>query len=119
MSTILNLEAIDNLTKATATDVKKNGWRGVMKKLARDGKGKLVITNNNEAQAVILSPEEYGGILEALRGVSAKRDADLAQLRHDFDARLASLNEPDASDRLRRVLREPIDLGDVRAGESY
>ena len=119
MSAVLSLEAIGDLTKATATDVKKTGWRGLMKKLAREGKGKLVITNNHEAQAVILSAEQYDGIVEALRSVSVRREADLGQLRRDFDARLASLNEPGAGGRLRRVLREPIGLGNVRAGESY
>ncbi len=119
MITTSNLVEIEGLTKATATDVKKSGWRGVMKKLGREGKGRLVITNNREVQAVILSPEEYGGLLDAVRGVSVKRDADLQELRRSFDARLIALNELSAGERLRRVLREPVELGDVRAGESY
>ena len=119
MPTTLKLATIGELTKATATDVKTTGWRGLMKKLERDGKRKLVITKNNEAQAVILSPEEYDGMVEALRGVAVKREADLEELRRDFDTRLATLNEPTAGDRLRKVLREPVELGDVRAGESY
>lgn len=119
MINTFNLTEIDGLTTATATDIKKLGWRGVVKKLGREGKGRLVITNNREVQAVILSPEEYGSLLDALRGVSVKREADLQELRRSFDARLAALNEPSASDCLRRVLREPMELGDVRAGESY
>lgn len=118
MALLLKLDAIEDLPHAPASDVKKLGWRGVMKAIAR--KGKVVVTNHSEPEAVILSVEEYGVILRALDAAGATQDSALDALRHRFDARLASLQAADAGDRLRALAKGPARLaGKVKAGASH
>jgi PHD/YefM family antitoxin component YafN of YafNO toxin-antitoxin module len=110
--------AIEDLPHTSASDVKKLGWRGVMKTIGRSGK--VVVTNHNEAEAVILSIEEYSAIMQALRDAGSKKEAALVTLRRRFDERLASLQAADAGDRLRSLMRGPVKLGGkVKAGESH
>lgn len=113
MALPLNLDAVDALPRAPATDVKRLGWRGVMKTVAKTGK--LVVTNHNHPEAVILSLQEYVAIVTAL--AASAEDAPLDALRKRFDARLAALQTDDASDRLRAIARDPARLhGQVKAG---
>jgi prevent-host-death family protein len=60
MAITLKLDAIEDLRCTPASEVKKLGWRGVMKAISR--KGKVVVTNHSEPEAVILSIEEYNAI---------------------------------------------------------
>ena len=71
MALTLKLDAIEDLPHTPASDVKKFGWRALMKAIA--AKGKVVVTNHNEPQAVILSMEAYDAILEAFRAAARKR----------------------------------------------
>jgi PHD/YefM family antitoxin component YafN of YafNO toxin-antitoxin module len=113
MALPLNLDAVDALPRAPATDVKRLGWRGVMKAVAKSGK--LVVTNHNHPEAVILSLQEYVAIVTAL--AASAEDAPLEALRKRFDARLAALQVDEAGDRLRAVARDPARLhGQVKAG---
>lgn len=114
----LKLDALEDLPRTPASDVKKLGWRGVMK--AIDRKGKVVVTNHNEPEAVILSTEEYGAILQALQAAGARNESALDTLRQCFDERLASLQAADAGDRLRMLMQTPALLGGkVKAGAGY
>lgn len=118
MPLTLKLDAIEDLPRTTASDVKKLGWRGVMKAVGR--KGRVVVTNHNEPEAVILSAEDYAAIIRALRDANATDDAALETLRDRFDERLASLQTSDAAGRLREVMERPATLGGkVKAGESH
>ena len=65
MTLSLDLETINDLPRTAASDVKKLGWRGVMK--AVDRAGKVVVTHHDEPQAVILSTAAYHEILQALQ----------------------------------------------------
>lgn len=118
MALTLKLDAIEDLPRTPASDVKKLGWRGVMKAVGRNGK--VVVTNHNEPEAVILSAEEYGVIMRALHEADSKHETALDTLRHRFDARLASLQTADAGDRLRSLMRGPARLdGKVKAGTGH
>jgi PHD/YefM family antitoxin component YafN of YafNO toxin-antitoxin module len=118
MALTCKLDAIEDLPRTPASDVKKLGWRGVMKTIGR--MGPVVVTNHNEPEAVILSAEDYGAVMRALHEAGARNDDVLDTLRHRFDERLASLQAADAADRLRAVMRGPARLGGkVRAGESH
>lgn len=78
----------------------------------------MVVTNHNETEAVI-SIEEYGAIMQAVRDARLKNEASLDMLRRRFDDRLASLQAADAGERLRSLTRGPAKLsGKVKAGES-
>ncbi|MDQ3040697.1 MAG: hypothetical protein M3Q51_08680 [Pseudomonadota bacterium] len=112
------LSAIETLPRTPASDVKKLGWRGVMKTIARSGK--VVVTNHDEPEAVILSAEEYTAILDLLRKAAERDAAALDGLRRKFDKRLQVLDAPEASAKLRDILRKPLDLGgEVLAGHDY
>ena len=118
MALTLKLDALENLPQTPASDVKKLGWRGVMRAIGR--KGKVVVTNHSEPEAVILSVEEYGLILRALNDVDAQQESALDVLRRRFDERLAALRADDASDRLRALMQGPTTLdGKVKAGETH
>ena len=111
-------DAIEDLHRTPASDVKKLGWRGVMKSVGRVGR--VVVTNHNEPEAVILSAKEYGAIMQALQEADARADARLDTLRHRFDVRLASLRAADAAQHLRGVMDGPVRLdGKVKAGTGH
>ena len=117
MNVILKLDAIEDLRRTPATEVKKLGWRGVMKTLR---KGKVVVTNHNEPEAVILSVEEYSTILHALQEAASRAEPALEMLRQRFDERLASLQAADAGDQLRALMHKSATLGGkVKVGASY
>jgi prevent-host-death family protein len=118
MALPLKIDPLDTLPRTPASDVKKLGWRGVMKAVARSGK--VVVTHHNEPEAVILSPEEYAGIRRALQAAADATEPSLDSLRRHFDARLAVLQAADAGDRLRAVMDAPAHLGgEVKAGASH
>ncbi|MDO9599136.1 MAG: type II toxin-antitoxin system prevent-host-death family antitoxin [Azoarcus sp.] len=115
MAQSLKLGAVASLSHTPASDVKRLGWRGVMK--AVGSKGKIVVTNHNEPEAVILSIAEYTALADALAAPDDSQALDA--LRHRFDERLASLQTDDASDRLRALIRAPAKLkGRIKAGSS-
>ncbi len=115
---VARLQTVDELPRTPASDVKKLGWRGVMREVDRTGS--VVVTNHDRPEAVILSLDEYRAlVLAAEAALRASRSA-LDTLRDDFDQRLAALAEPDAGDRLRAVLAQPAALdGQVRAGQGH
>lgn len=118
MALALKLDPIDALPRTPASDVKKLGWRGVMRAVGRQGR--VVVTNHNQPEAVILSAEDYGAILRALAEASAGADQALDALRQRFDQRLESLRAADAGARLRGVMRQPARLrGKVKAGSGH
>lgn len=118
MATALKHDSLDDLTRTPASDLKKLGWRGVMKSVSRAGR--VVVTNHNQPEAVILSIEEYGTLMQALQTADAQSESALDQLRHRFDERLASLQAADAGERLRAMMRGPATLkGKVKAGATY
>ncbi|MEO8546356.1 MAG: type II toxin-antitoxin system prevent-host-death family antitoxin [Burkholderiaceae bacterium] len=118
MAPRFQIKAIDQLHHTPASDVKKLGWRGVMRSIGREGK--VVVTNHNEPEAVILSAAEYDAIMKALQDAASRTEPALDMLRQRFDDRLVSLQTADAGDRLRALARSPARLGGkVRAGDSH
>ena len=118
MALPLKIDALDTLPRTPASDVKKLGWRGVMKAVARTGK--VVVTNHNEPEAVILSAQEYAAIRQALQLEAERTEPALDALRRRFDDRLAALQAADAGDRLRGLMDAPALLaGEVKAGATH
>ena len=113
-----SLAPFDQLPRTPASDVKKLGWRGVMRAVGREGK--VLVTNHDQPEAVILSTDEYQRLLQAAQGDAARQDDALDTLRRRFDQRLSALAAADAGERLRGVFAQPATLGGaVRAGESH
>lgn len=118
MSNAALLDPLTALPHAAASDVKKLGWRGVMKTVR--SAGSVVVTNHSEPEAVILSTEEYTRLVKLAEQAAPRAEDALTALRADFDRRLAALNAPDAADRLRNVMRGGAKLeGKVKAGTGH
>jgi prevent-host-death family protein len=108
----------DALSRIPASDVKRRGWRGVMRTVREEGV--VLVTNHDQPEAVILAAEAYESLLERAKQAESRVESDLALLRRRFDERLAALRRPDAGQRLRTVMRGPARLrGRVKAGKSY
>jgi PHD/YefM family antitoxin component YafN of YafNO toxin-antitoxin module len=109
---------LDQLPITTASSVKTAGWRGTMRALS--AQGKLLVTNHNQPEAVILSTAEYTRLMAAAAVTEQVVPDPLVELRRQFDERLAVLNEDSAGDRLRAVMDQPGKLnGSVKAGSTY
>ena len=114
----LPLSAVQSLPRTPASDVKKLGWRGVMRTVGREGR--VLVTNHDQPEAVILSTAEYQRLVQAAESAQARQQDALQALRQRFDERLASLREPEAREKLRGLLRNPLDIeGKVIAGEGH
>jgi len=109
-------DALDGLPRTPASDIKRLGWRGVMTTVGRVGK--VVVTNHDRPEAVILGIEEFDALSQAAEaGRSRELDA-LAALRQRFDQRLATLDAKGAGRRLRAAMAAPAKLGGkLKAGK--
>jgi prevent-host-death family protein len=115
---ITPLDVFAQLPHTPASDVKKLGWRGLMK--AVRNQGKTVVTNHNEPEAVILSTEEYAEIMQIVQQSSSRTESALTDLRRRFDLRMATLQGAGAGERLRAIMQGTAQLdGKVRAGKSH
>src|SRR5690606_26425585 len=109
---------LDQLPVASASSVKKDGWRGMMRALSTEGR--LLVTNHNHPEAVILSTVEYTKLVEAAAAAEQSASNPLVELRRQFDERLAALDNADAGERLRAVMQNPDKLdGQVKAGATF
>lgn len=118
MSSATKSEAISALPKTPASDVKKLGWRGVMRDVQTSGR--VVVTNHDVPEAIILSVREYEAIIQALGQAKSRDQAALEALRERFDERLKALKAPGAAARLLAAAKKPVKLrGKVKAGSSY
>jgi len=91
------------LPRTPASDLKKLGWRGMMKVLR--SKGKLVVTNHDEPEAVIIPVAEYDAIMQLVEQSEAQTESALAGLRRTFDERLSVLQGRSAATRPERRYR--------------
>ena len=108
---------LDQLPVAPASSVKGRLARHDARPSAE---GRLLITNHNQPEAVILSTAEYARLLEAAQAANQAMPDPLAELRRRFDERLAALDDEQAGDRLRDLMRSPGRLdGKVKAGSTY
>jgi len=114
-STFLRLA---KLPRTPASDLKKLGWRGMMNTLR--SKGKLLVTNHDEPEAVIIPVEEYEALMQIVEQSEAQTELALAGLRKSFDERLAVLQDRSAAARLQSTIRGRAKLGGkVNAGSGY
>jgi PHD/YefM family antitoxin component YafN of YafNO toxin-antitoxin module len=106
------------LPRTPASDVKKLGWRGIMNTLR--SKGKLLVTNHDEPEAVIIPVADYDALIQIVEQSEARAESVLAALRKSFDERLSVLQGQSATSRLQSVVRTRTKLGGkVKAGSGY
>ncbi len=109
---------LQGLPTVAASDVKKRGWKGIMRLLG--AQGPVVVTNHDRPDAVIVSTAEYGRLRSVALQQSRRLDTAEEVLRAQWQRRLAWLNEPDAGECLRSVAGGPLTLnGEVKAGEGW
>ena len=113
-----DLPPLSELPRKSASDLKKLGWRGMMNALR--SKGKHLVTNHDEPEAVIILVAEYDALMELVKQSEAQTESVLAGLRQSFDERLSVLQGRTAADRLRSSIRGRARLGGkVKAGSGY
>jgi prevent-host-death family protein len=106
------------LPRTPASDLKKLGWRGIMNALR--SKGKLLVTNHDEPEAVIIPVAEYASLMWLAEQSEAQTESALATLRRSFDERLSVLQGHSAATRLQSTIRGRAKLGGkVKAGSGY
>ena len=106
------------LPRTPASDLKKLGWRGMMNALR--SKGKLLVTNHDEPEAVIIAVAEYDALMQLVEQSEAQTESALAGLRRSFDERLSVLQGQSAATRLQSTIRGRAKLGGkVKAGPGY
>jgi len=111
-------EILAHLERKPVSDVKREGWRGIMRSV--DAAGKVLMTNHEQPEAVIMSLREYRLLTELAERVQRENKSKLERLTRAFDAELAVLKQPEAGDRLREAFGAPLALnGEVIAGRSY
>ena len=109
---------LEQLQRKPVSDVKREGWRGVMKGVGVAGK--LLMTNHDRPEAVILSLPEFRRLTELAESALRDQELKLEKLSQAFDAELAALRQADAGHRLRQAFDAPLTLkGKVVAGRSY
>ena len=109
---------VAKLPRTPASDLKKLGWRGMMNALR--SKGKLLVTNHDEPEAVIIPVAEYDALMQLVEQSEAQTEAALAGLRRSFDVRLSVLQDRSAATRLQSTIRSRPKLGGkVKAGSGY
>jgi len=103
------------LPRTSASDLKKLGWRGVMSALRSNGK--LLVTNHDEPEAVIIPVAEYDALMQLVQQSDAQTKSALAGLRRSFDERVSVLQGRSAATRLQSSIRGRAKLGGkVKAG---
>lgn len=111
------LPRLEKLPRAPASDLKKLGWRGMMNTVR--SKGKLLVTNHDEPEAVIIPVAEYDALMQLVEESEARMESVLQDLRQSFDKRLAVLQDRTALTRLRSTMSRRAKLGGkVKAGAS-
>jgi PHD/YefM family antitoxin component YafN of YafNO toxin-antitoxin module len=106
------------LPRAPASDLKKLGWRGMMNALR--SKGRLLVTNHEEPEAIIIPVAEYNDLMRLAEQAEAQTESALASLRRNFDERLSALQGQSAATGLRSTIRGRAKLsGKVKAGSGY
>jgi PHD/YefM family antitoxin component YafN of YafNO toxin-antitoxin module len=82
--------------------------------------GKLLMTNHDQPEAVILSLQEFRRLSELADSALRDKERQLEQLSQAFDADLAVLKQAGAGGRLRKAFGAPLALkGKVIAGRSF
>lgn len=83
-------------------------------------KGKILVTNHDEPEAVILPVAEYDALMQLVKKSEAQTELALAHLRQSFDERVSALQGHAATTRLQSTIRGSAKLGGkVKAGSGY
>jgi len=102
------LISIEDLPRQNASQV-KNKWGEVVRQVRQNGS--VAITNHSSVEMVLLDAATYQQLTESLAALQAREQSVLDELAERFDARLASLNQPDAAARVGALFESRGKLG--------
>jgi len=102
---------IDDLPRQNASQV-KNKWGEVARQVRQNGS--VAITNHSVVEMVLLDAATYQRLTESLAALQAREQSMLDDLAERFDARLASLQQPDAAARVGALFESRGKLGGKR-----
>jgi hypothetical protein len=109
---------LSKLPRTPASALKRIGWRGMMNALR--SKGKLLVTNHDEPEAVIIPVAENDARMQFVEQSAAHTESALAGLRQSFDVRLSVLQNRSAATRLQSTIHGRAKLGGkVKAGSGH
>lgn len=94
------LPTLDQLPRQTASDV-KNKWRDVVRQVRQTGS--VAVTTHSAVDMVLVDAATYEQLTASAAALKAREQSVLDQLAADFDQRLASLQRPDARDKVEAV----------------
>ncbi len=95
------LPTLEELPRHTASHV-KNRWGEVVRQVRESGS--VAVTSHSTVEMVLVETGTYRRLVDDLRSMQAKEQAVLDELGRAFEARLASLQTPDAARRVDAVL---------------
>lgn len=109
------LEISTDLPSKASSDLKRIGWRGLLREVARVGQ--VAVTNHRMPEAVVIDAKVYDQLVKELVMLRRAAQPSLADLEERFAARIAQMRKPEIDTRLRELFTSPIDLeGSVRVG---
>ena len=83
-------------------------------------KGKLLVTNHDQPEAVIIPVADYDALMQIVEQSAAQTQSALANLKQRFDERLSVLQGRSAANRLQSTIRRRAKLGGkVKAGSGF
>lgn len=109
---------LEALPRKAVSDLKREGWRGIMRSVGTTGR--LVMTNHDQPEAVILSLAAFSRLTEQASRAAREDQQKLERLSRAFDDELAVLRQADAGKRLREAFATPLRLrGKLIAGSRF
>ncbi|MCW5624563.1 MAG: type II toxin-antitoxin system prevent-host-death family antitoxin [Burkholderiales bacterium] len=115
---ITELPDLDALPRQNASQV-KNKW-GEVVRLVRES-GSVAVTNHTKVEMVLVDASRYRQLIEEIQKIRTREQAALDELAQRFNARLAVLQEPGASQKVQALFDAKGKLSKRRpkAGTSY
>lgn len=108
-------ERSDALPTATSSDIKREGWRALVRLVSV--KGFVAITANRRREVVVIETQAYDRLVDELTALRKATQPAVAELEAQFAKRIARMADPDVDARLRVLFTNPVDhQGRVRVG---
>lgn len=111
----ITLEISTDLPSKTSSDLKRIGWRGLLREVALVGQ--VAVTNHRTPEAVVIDAKVYDQLVNELVVLRRATQPSLTDLEERFAARIAQMRKPEVDASLRELFTSPVDLeGTVRVG---
>ncbi len=99
---INELPLLDTLPRRNASQV-KNKWGDLVRLV--QASGSVAVTNHSSVEMVVLDASTYRQLTQDILALKTREQTVLSDLAERFDARLAVLQQPDASRKVTSVFK--------------